>query len=105
VEQVCERVAILKEGRLIRQGSVAELLRRGQGIRLRVAGDPAPALALLRELGWVGAVAQQDGLLLVDAPGERAAELNAYLAGRGVPVAEIGARESSLEEFFLEVTR
>lgn len=105
VQQVCERVAILKEGRLVRQGSVAELLRRGQGIRLRVAGDPAPALALLRALDWVGAVTQHDGLLLVEAPGERAAELNAYLAGRGVPVTEIGARESSLEEFFLEVTR
>lgn len=105
VQQVCERVAILKGGRLIREGAVAELLRRGQGIRLRVAGDPAPALALLRELAWVGEVTQHDGLLLVEAPVERAAELNAHLAGRGVPVAEIGARESTLEEFFLEVTR
>jgi ABC-2 type transport system ATP-binding protein len=104
VEQLCGRVAILKAGRLVAEGAVAELLRRERGLRLRVEGDPARAAALLAALPWVRAVERDNGALLVDAPAERAAELNAYLTHAGVPVAEIGVHTSNLEEFFLEVT-
>jgi ABC-2 type transport system ATP-binding protein len=104
VEQLCGRVAILKAGRLIAQGAVADMLHRDSGIRLRVEGDQARAIALLRALPWVGAVTGADGLLLIDAPAARVAELNTYLARNEVAVAEIGARERSLEAFFLEVT-
>ncbi|NTU81683.1 MAG: ABC transporter ATP-binding protein [Chloroflexales bacterium] len=104
VEQLCERVAILKAGRLIAQGQVADLLRRGQGLRVRVESDPTQAAALAATLSWVAGVRRDGDVLLVDAPAARAAELNAHLAGNGVLVAEIGARGSSLEEFFLEVT-
>ena len=104
VQQVCDRVAILQAGRVLRQGSVRELLRAGQGISLRVEGDAAPALALLRSLPWVASVAKHGDALLVDAPAARAAELNAVLARAGVPVAELRAREASLEELFLTLT-
>lgn len=104
VEQLCARVAILKQGRLIAEGHVAEILRRGHGLRLRVEGDPAQAEALLAELPWVAAVTRSADRLLIDAPAERAAELNALLARAGVLVAEITAQASSLEDFFLEVT-
>ncbi|MGQ9927157.1 MAG: ABC transporter ATP-binding protein [Chloroflexaceae bacterium] len=104
VEQLCGRVAILKAGRLVAEGAVAELLRRERGLRLRVEGDPARAAALLAALPWVRAVEHDNGALLVDAPAERAAELNAYLTHAGVPVAEIGVHTSNLEQFFLEVT-
>lgn len=107
VEQLCDEVAILKAGRLLAGGPVAELLRRGQGVLLRVAGDAAAserAAALLRGIGWVAGVAPHDGALLVDAPADRAAELNMLLATQGVAVAEIRAHEQRLEDFFLEVT-
>jgi ABC-2 type transport system ATP-binding protein len=104
VEQLCGRVAILKAGRLIAEGRVAELLRRGQGLRVRVERDGERALGLARELPWVTGATLEGDLLLIDGPAERAAELNAHLALAGVPVAEIGARGESLEEFFLDVT-
>jgi ABC-2 type transport system ATP-binding protein len=104
VEQVCERVAILKAGRLIAQGRVAELLHQHQGLRVRVEGDPAPAVALVSALSWVTGVRRDGDVLLIDAPADRAAELNAHLAHNGVLVAEIGAQGNSLEAFFLEVT-
>jgi ABC-2 type transport system ATP-binding protein len=105
VEQICDQVAILKQGRVVAGGAVAELLRRGRGVRLRVAGDTAAAAELLRALAWVGGVEIQGDTLLVDAPAERAAELNMLLAGRQIAVAEIRADERRLEDFFLEVTR
>ncbi|MEI7771931.1 MAG: ABC transporter ATP-binding protein, partial [Chloroflexales bacterium] len=104
VEQLCGRVAILKEGRMIAQGAVGDLLRRDAGIRMRVEGDQAQAIALLRGLPWVRGAAAEGDLLIIDAPTARVAELNGYLARSGVAVAEIGVRERSLESFFLEVT-
>jgi ABC-2 type transport system ATP-binding protein len=104
VEQVCHRVAILKQGRVLAQGRVDELLRRGQGVQVRVASDPAHALELLRSVEWIGAVEQRGDVLIVDAPSSRTAEINALLTRQDVLVAEIGTREESLEAFFLEVT-
>ena len=105
VEQLCERVAILKAGRVIAEGMVAELLRRGRGVIARIAGDPARALELLHGIDWVGGVEQRADTLLIDAPTERAAEINALLTTHAIPVAEIRGREERLEDFFLEVTR
>ncbi len=105
VEQLCQRVAIMKEGKLIASGEVATLLRRGQGVRVRVQGDPGPAVSLLRTLIWVGSVMVQGETIFVDAPADRAGEINALLIKADIIVAEIGASNSSLEEFFLTVTK
>lgn len=104
VEQLCARVAILKAGRVIAEGAVADLLRRGRGVLVRV-GDPARALEVLRGVGWIAGVEQRDGALFVDAPAERAAEINALLTAHAIPVAEIRGYEERLEDFFLELTR
>jgi ABC-2 type transport system ATP-binding protein len=104
VEQVCQRVAILKEGRILAEGTVEELLQRGQGVEVRVQSDPQQAIEILQSVEWIGAVTQQDDLLIIDAPGSRTAEINALLARQDVLVKEIHAREESLEAFFLEVT-
>jgi ABC-2 type transport system ATP-binding protein len=104
VEQVCDDVAILKDGRVVAEGPVSTLLQRGRGVLVRVVGDSDRAAALLRGLDWVGGVDPHGEALLVDAPVERAAELNALLAAHAIAVAEIRAREQRLEDFFLEVT-
>lgn len=104
VEQVCQRVAILKQGRVLALGPVAELLKQGQGVQVRVLGDSTPALELLRTIPWIGGVKQEGDLLLIDVPSSRAPEVNALLASQSIPVAEIRARTESLEAFFLEVT-
>jgi ABC-2 type transport system ATP-binding protein len=104
VEQLCERVAILKQGRLVVQGTVAQLLRRGRGVRMRLVGEAAAAAERLRAIPWVDSVEQNEDVLVVGAPVERAAELNILLVEEGFGVAELGAVERHLEDFFLEVT-
>ena len=47
---------------------------------------------------------QQDSRLVVEAPRERAAELSRALAEQQIYLSELRPRDSSLEEFFLEVT-
>jgi ABC-2 type transport system ATP-binding protein len=103
VQQLCQRVAVLKEGQVIAQGGVEELLQGEGGLLVRVAGDPAPAMELLRALPWVASVEVKERQLLVVAPAERAAELNRLLVGAGIDVAELRPREMVLEEFFLRI--
>ncbi len=103
VEQVCDSVAILSKGRVIAQGPVSELIARQGTIRMATTDD-GQATSILNELDWVGAVTTQDGGLLIEADTARTAELTAALAQSAVYVSELRTIDTSLEEFFLEVT-
>jgi ABC-2 type transport system ATP-binding protein len=103
VQEICDRVGILKAGELQSVGPVSQLLSDTGLIEVRVA-EQEQALAVLRGLSWVDAVEQRDGVLSVAAPLERSADINRALAESGVYASEIRRHEQSLEEFFLEVT-
>ncbi len=103
VELMCNHVGIVKGGRLLTQGSVATLLGRGQALEMQVT-DPEKAVQVLESLDWVEGVKRQDDRLVVDAPSERAAELSRALAEHQIYLSVLRPRDSSLEEFFLEVT-
>ena len=103
VQAVSDRVAIVKKGRVVSQGTVEELLGRGQYLRLRAADMPA----LLRALGnvpWVTGTEQIDGFIRAAAPIARAAELNGILAGQQILLSELSPWETELEDVFLELT-
>ena len=104
VEQMCDEVAIIKEGRLIARGPVADIVNRGGAIELK-ASDMQRAKEILESLECVRRVTFEDERLVVEAPAERAVELSRALAEKGVYLAELRPRETSLEEFFLEVTQ
>ena len=103
VELMCDHVGIVKGGRLLTQGSVATLLGRGQALEMQVT-NPEKAVQVLESLDWVEGVKRQDDRLVVDAPSERAAELSRALAEHQIYLSVLRPRDSSLEEFFLEVT-
>jgi ABC-2 type transport system ATP-binding protein len=115
VQQVCNRVAILQRGNLVKQGDVSELLRRSEQIEVRMSREDEThyALSLLQQLqtqaDWISHVSiernkQGQLLLMLDAPANRSAEINAFLAGHNLFAAELHPREGSLEEVFLELT-
>ncbi len=103
VEQMCDHVGIVKGGRLLTQGLVAALLGRGQALEMQVT-DPDRAVGVLEGLEWVNRVSRRDDRLTVEAPRDRAAELSRALAEQHIYLSELRHRDSSLEEFFLEVT-
>lgn len=104
VQQICQRVAILKEGRLRAEGSVAELLRQRQSIRVEVQDDPHRAHAVLTQVDWITDIVHQNNLLLIEAAAERAPEINSLLVRHDIAVAAINVHEESLETLFLELT-
>jgi len=103
VEQTCTHVGILKQGRLLAQQPVSELLQQGQALELE-ATDGEAAERILTELDWVTSVTRQDNRLLVQAPLQRAVDVSRTLAEHGVYLSELRPHENTLEEFFLEVT-
>ncbi len=122
VQQVCTHVAILKEGHLLAQGDVGQLLTGQGGIVLGFANPELlpKAANILNEarqtqtpwLRGVQYIAPEQGawvppggwLLLADAPAERAAEVNGLLGAQGIYAAEVRRREGNLEQFFLALT-
>src|ERR1700694_2098122 len=116
VQQVCNRVAILQRGNLIKQGNVGELLRGSEQVlvRLNAPEETQAALATLhgaRERGadWISAIVvepnrQGQPTLRIDAPKARSAEINALLASNNLFAAELHPYEGSLEEIFLQLT-
>lgn len=103
VEQVCEHVAIIQQGRMIAQGMMKDLLKRGGMLQLRVT-EPDRAMAVLREQSWISPLTREGDLLLLGVSAERAAEVSALLAENGIFVSEMKTREDTLESFFLEMT-
>ncbi len=103
VEQMCDEVAIINNGRLITRGTVSEIVKRGAVLEM-ITTDFVKATEVLTAIDWVREVRKEDVTLVVDAPPDRAAELSKALADAGVYLWQLKTRESSLEEFFIEVT-
>ena len=103
VEQVCDRVGVIHEGKLVIEGTVEELRGGGGGILVR-AEPLEEARQIAGRLAGVEGVEVADGKLILDADPERAAEINAKLVSAGLRVSELRPAERSLEEAFLELT-
>jgi ABC-2 type transport system ATP-binding protein len=103
VEQMCDEVAIIKEGRLITEGPVASLVRRGEALEVKTT-DNERAEAVIGAVDGVRGVARDGDCLVVEASRERAAEISRALAQKEIYLSQMKPRESTLEEFFLEVT-
>jgi ABC-2 type transport system ATP-binding protein len=95
VEAVCDRVGILREGRLVDEGTLQELRHFGvQTVQVTFTG-PAPELPALP---GVQAESAGPNALRFEVSG-RIGPLITALAGH--PVATLTSREPSLEEIFL----
>ena len=105
VEQVCDSVTIISGGRLVAQGSVAELISTNGREQVRVKStDDERAQDILAALDWVEEVTPAEDALLVTAPVARSGELTAAMARSEVYVTEMAPVRTSLEEYFLDVT-
>jgi ABC-2 type transport system ATP-binding protein len=103
VEQVCDRVGVIRAGRLVVEGTVDELRSRS---RLRVRAEPVERAArLVAGLAAVEAVAADGGQLRIDADPAQAAAINHALVAAGIAVSELCVERASLEEVFLQLTR
>jgi ABC-2 type transport system ATP-binding protein len=102
VEQVCDRVLVIKKGKLIASGTIAEVTRRGAYFEIAV-DDKRRASEVLRGLGIKDIRETQTGLDVVTDPA-RGAELNRALVSAGLYASALIPRATSLEDVFMELT-
>jgi len=98
VQRVCDRVAILNRGRLVREGSVTELTAVGERLRLTVT----PVAQVLEMLGSKG-MADGDAVLADVKRAEGPALIRA-LAAAGVDIHEARWVGTDLESIFFTET-
>ncbi len=102
VEQICDRVGVIQQGKLVAEGTVAEL--RGQAKLLVRAVPVDKAQEVLSAMEGVGPVEMVDDVMHLSTDPNRAAEINRRLVEAGVAVSELRVTERSLEEVFMQLT-
>jgi ABC-2 type transport system ATP-binding protein len=106
-EELCDRVAIVHAGRIVALDTPAALLA-GLGreiVELRVAGDPATGLALLRSHNIAGDDAYIVGNSLhVPLHGAPPADVTAAVAGLGMATTAVITRPPTLDDVYLQLT-
>ncbi|HYT04274.1 MAG TPA: ABC transporter ATP-binding protein [Gemmatimonadales bacterium] len=107
-ERVCQRIAIIRQGRLLATGAPDDLraLRTGGQVRVAGRGFTPELLATIRRLPAVAAAALRDGQLVVDLtdPTETP-RLVAQLAQGGAAIEEVHQGRATLEEVFIELMK
>jgi ABC-2 type transport system ATP-binding protein len=102
VEQVCSHVGVMRTGRLVFQGPLAELRRTGMA-RIRVqTADPEAAAAVLKRLGLTPQVTGAE--VTAQLAGHEPERLCAELVAAGVGVRGFGVASPALEDLFVALT-
>ncbi|PRY21305.1 ABC transporter ATP-binding protein [Pseudosporangium ferrugineum] len=108
VQEACDRIGILRDGRLLFQGSLDQLLvgRATPSVELRLRSGGDQAAALLRRQDWVTSVRPAGAALIVGVRtmDEAEARMAGVLAESSARVISVGPREAELEDVFLELT-
>ncbi len=104
VEQTCDRVAVINQGRIVTTGGVADL-RRGGGaeVRIRVANPGPKVEAALATAAGAKPVRDQD-LYKVPVGLDDVPDVVRAVVGAGGRVLEVVPHEVSLEDVFLRLT-
>lgn len=103
VEQVCHRVAIIKTGVLVACAPLDQLVANGQVLKVKVDNIESAA-TVLRSLDWIKSVKREGDYLLINAPPNSGARVNAALAEQKLYASELVAGSNSLEDVFLQLT-
>lgn len=104
IQQVCTHLAVMTSGRIVAQGSLADLHSNSRRVLSAKVSDPAAAQTLLSELGLPRVVVDAEGVQ-VEIPSDfDSATFNERLVKSGVRVHELHIARQSLEEYFVELT-
>ena len=110
LQTLCNRVAIIEKGKLIYSGpvqGVRDQMASGRIVWVRVAGDPEPAMQLLKSRVEVAEAIQADGRIkvtLADHDTDHSLIAETLVKG-GAKLLELREDELGLEEVFLRVTK
>jgi len=103
VQQICTRVAIINHGKLIRIGTVSDLVQAPGEYEVKV-DSPVELLAALRLQTWASNARAEDGYVVTSAPEGRGRDLIKFLVENGHNPDSVSPRHRDLEDIFLSLT-
>jgi ABC-2 type transport system ATP-binding protein len=106
VQQICERVGVVADGRLLHEGTVDQM-RGGSVLEVRAAPVAVSAAVVARVTGADPARGVDDHgneVVTVPAAGVDVPDLARHLVREGVDLHTLVVRERALEEVFLSMT-
>jgi ABC-2 type transport system ATP-binding protein len=105
VEEICNRVAIIRSGGIVYEGSIADLQARAatQRYRLRTS-NPEVARGILLDREDVDGVEQEHGELIFGASEQTVIGLSRELVDAGLGISALIPEAASLESIFFELT-
>ncbi|MBY8996596.1 MAG: ABC transporter ATP-binding protein [Candidatus Thorarchaeota archaeon] len=110
VQRVCNRIAIIDEGKVLLQGKTQELrsqLLSKQKFRIRIVGDIEKASSIAKSMNFVEAVKEEvDSILVtIEDPTENNSSLMQNMLSQGIKIVEFAEEEATLEDLYLEVVK
>jgi ABC-2 type transport system ATP-binding protein len=102
VQEVCNRVAVINQGRIVHEGALADLDSAGR-YRLETT-DPGRAAEALAQLDRVRGLRREQDALQFTLAREDAVALTRALADAGVGIRSLVREQTTLEELFFRLT-
>jgi ABC-2 type transport system ATP-binding protein len=105
VEEVCNRVAIVRSGRKVYEGTIAELARGGRTVYRLATTDDRRATQICTLARGIGEPSVQHGRIVFSAEDEEAvAQLSRELVQEDVLIHELAPQTVTLEDLFFSLT-
>ena len=102
VESVCDRIAIVKRGRVIAQGPVAEIVGASSGVRIGAAAGDVPLARVLERFGTLSP--ERDAIVVLGVSDETIPQIVSALVASNARIYRIEPVSMTLEERFLQMT-
>ena len=100
IERTVDRVVIIREGRLVTEGAIGEIVSSGYTLVRVAKRDARDAVDVLTAYGF-GASAGEGGQLRIDTAGRPASDVAKALADAGIYPSELRPEHNDLESAFL----
>lgn len=104
VEEVCNRVAIVRAGRIAFEGEIAALARGTKNTYRLSTTDDERALAVCEAQAGIAEVRRDEGGVVFTAEGAAAAELSQALVEAGALIRGLMPQRATLEDLFFSLT-
>jgi len=105
VEQICNRVGILKKGVLVYEGKVDEIINPVEEIVEISTKDTEKAQQILSNIPFVQNTETKENCIQIRIPKGSSGEINSIFHQNAISLDYIIPRNPSLEDFFLEITK
>lgn len=108
--EICNGAVIIEQGKILRAGSMEEIVARDSPLHtivIRAAGDPDALRRELLEMPLVCSARATGGEVEIQLEGgdETSSDILARLVGKGFRIAEFRQRQMDLEDVFMTVTK